>query len=277
LQLPISQMEKQQTLKSWEEFEPALRELQRSTHRPGRMLYRGHTDSSWRLDTTLERDVKTTFSISDYYRISQQVKPQVQPFTGQNWADLEFNVIDDLCRDYSKFSLELSFGRLPSYAYLAYLRHHGFPSPLLDWTASPYVAAYFAFRKPSREQYHAIYAYSEFGEGGKARGSRESAIYGFGPILSTHRRHFLQRSQYTICVQYDQSLPNQHEWRFASHEGVFNRNEQGQDFLTKFLIPSSERQKILKILDEFNLTSFSLFGSEESLMETLALQEFTLR
>jgi hypothetical protein len=34
--------------------------------------------------------------------------------------------------------------------------------------------------------------------------------------------------------------------------------------------------KVLRELDEYNVNSFSLFGSEESLMDTLATQEFCL-
>jgi hypothetical protein len=34
-----------------------------------------------------------------------------------------------------------------SYDFMTRLRHHGFPSPLLDWPQSPYTAAFFAFNK----------------------------------------------------------------------------------------------------------------------------------
>ena len=44
----------------------------------------------------------------------------------------------------------------------------------------------------------------------------------------------------------------------------------------RFNIPSTERKKVLRFLDEFNLNAYSLFGSEESLMNMLAVRAFDL-
>jgi len=42
-------------------------------------------------------------------------------------------------------------------------------------------------------------------------------------------------------------------------------------------MPASEQVYVLKQLEEYNLNAYSLFGSEESLMETLAIRELLLR
>ena len=43
--------------------------------------------------------------------------------------------------------------------------------------------------------------------------------------------------------------------------------------ITKVCIPRSERDKVMRRLEIMNIIRYSLFGNEESLMETLAYRE----
>jgi hypothetical protein len=75
-----------------------------------------------------------------------------------------------------------------------------------------------------------------------------------------------------MCLVFNQD----NEWRFSEHDDVLRGNETSQQNfdLWKFNISSSERLKVLRLL-EYNLNAFSLFGSEESLMETMALRKLS--
>src|SRR5215831_1616896 len=110
-------------------------------------LFRGHGDSRWQLDTTLQRNGHEKYPVRKYYDLISRIKPRIETFTGTNWETPAYSDLETLFREYELFSRRLSFGDLPAYKYMVYLRHHGFPSPLMDWTRSPYVAAYFAFRR----------------------------------------------------------------------------------------------------------------------------------
>lgn len=265
-------------LNAWEDFEEKVSELaQKRSERKSEAgqyissyLFRGHADSSWPLSSTLERFMNRMLTLEEYHRIVCATKPQVETFTGTKWEQVP--TIPQYLALIGKEAL-LPPGTFPAYEYLVYLRHHGFPSPLLDWTRSPYVAAYFAFRDVcSTAQSASIYAYCEYTAGHKSGSGSAPAISGLGPYVRSHRRHFQQQSQYTICtVHRDGKLC------YASHQDVFARNNEDQDELWKFNIPSSERTKVLKRLEQFNINAFSLFGSEDSLMETLSIREMVIR
>lgn len=261
-------------VQSWEEFEDQLRMLndERSaiyrerSLRPSPFLFRGERDEAWNLETTLERRSKKAWSFAEYFRLIAVAKPMIETFTDRRWEMPDYPELRDWAGKYD----HLKMTQFPGYDYLAYLRHHGFPSPLLDWTASPSVAAYFAFAR-AQEGRVAIYAYMEYAGAGKVGSSAHPQIVSFGPYVRSHTRHFLQQSQYTICAQYRDD-----EWWYVPHERVFETGSNTQDRLWKLTIPASERLKVLRRLDAFNLNEFSLFQTDEALLEMIATREIEL-
>ncbi len=262
---------------SWEEFEKKLEELstfwssirQSTPLLVSDPLFRGHSDAEWHLKTTLERYLKSPCSLYQYYRVVHAAKPRIETFTEKAWGIPTVSEYQEWLDNYDPFEV----GEFFAYEYMAYLRHHSFPSPLLDWTTSPYVAAYFAFRDiSSNSQAVAVFAYVEYTGQGKSSKVSESYIRTLGPYIRSHKRHFLQQSKYTICTILSDQGP-----LYKAHEEAFAHNREDQDLLWKFVIPATERTKALRKLDSYNINAYSLFSSEESLMETIAVSEFILR
>jgi len=256
------------------------------------LLFRGHHSACWSLQSTLERRKPNRFLVLKYYESILRCKPEIEMFTGLSWELCGIGEICNLLKDYDRFSRMLEGctddGRVLGDSYMAYLRHHGFPSPLVDWSRSPYVAAYFAFQAPGAQN-RAIYILAEKPDNTKGKASNEASIYSLRRVPKPHKRHYLQQSEYTACVQFNLndgwsfvpyetiershigSLENWHEVNQTSWSGVF------QDVIFKITMPSDIRLEILQRLDQFNLNAFSLFGSEESLMETMAFREIDLK
>jgi hypothetical protein len=198
---PKHQEVKVKKLNCWEEFENEVSAIfldiesrrKQTIFHVSHPLFRGHAKESWKLKTTLERYSEKVYSITDFYEILLSVKPAVASFTSKSWN------LDPKLRIDEKY-----YGPPPGYDFMIYLRHHGFPSPLLDWSRSPYIAAFFAFqpRLEKDESNIAIYVFVEYYERSEKVSPRRADyahIIGLGPYVQTHKRHFIQQCEYTIC------------------------------------------------------------------------------
>ena len=229
-------------------------------------IYRGVANEEWGLETTLERSGRVNEPFEEYLTSVDIAKRALESYSDKRW-DLE--KVDCLKIDPS--SLWRS-DVLPNYEFLIYLRHHGFPSPFLDWSMSRYVAAFFAFidADPKKVERCAIYEFTAFGgEGGTKSfcGHNDTPrICDLGHTIRAHKRHYMQQAEYTYCVK----ATDEAGLIFSPHS-----EEQGQ-YVKKYTLPTSERKKVLKSLQEMNITAYTLFGTEDSLIKTLSVDEYLI-
>ena len=206
-------------------------------------IWRGQSDSDWSLGTTLDRLLQRLNLIHDpaLEEISQK---HLQAFRlaargrrGNNPATLEE----------------------PEWWALG--QHFGLATPLLDWTRSPYAAAYFAFEDLAaapKSAYRAVYALDANAV------EKKNDELASGLSMETGR---------APVIQVLDSLSNENP-RLVSQGGLFTRAPIGtpieawvsqlfEDFeepvLLKVLIPDADRASCLRGLDRMNINHASLF------------------
>jgi FRG domain len=255
---------KETHVSTWRDCEQRLLKIEEENSKSlTGVWFRGVSNARWELKTTLERRTSRPHSVAEYFQLMSRVKPEIETFTGKTWELPEWSEPEN---DFGRY-----FRKHPALTFMTHLRHFGFPSPILDWSRSPYVAAYFAFAKVQAVKNVAIYVFSETPNNIKSGNALGPKIISHGGYaLKTHERHFRQQSSYTVCVAKEDACQR---WNFVSHQNIFSLNCEDQDRLYKITVPSSERLDVLRGLDRYNLNEHSLFGSEESLVETLAFRE----
>lgn len=270
-------------LKTWEDFAGAIHSVRerygsyqdpdfpmagQDYERRNTILFRGQADEQWLLSTTLERRATGQFDILKYLECAIRNLSEIESFTGRRWNIPPFREL----RKAVETSLACSFAVLPVYDYLVYLRHHGFPSPLLDWTESPYVAAYFGYIEPSDND-RAIFCFVDNTDGSKGATVGDALITQHGPYVTTDKRHFAQKAWYTICTKRNDQEKCDY---FCAHEEAFARDDETQDVLIKIVLPATDRRRALLSLNDYNINHFTLFQSEDSLVHAIASRVFDI-
>ena len=221
-------------LSSWEEFSNMVtgRLLNTSNY-----IWRGQRSPDWLLESTFNRMLKK-FDNNDSLRHLKRFKIGTG---GRGELNLENMGSDD--------------------EWWAAGLHNGPVTPLLEWTISPFIAAYFAFYEGDNEQ-------------------EKRAIYAFAPRVARVINKELKMknpgaSEDDLFVKYI-NLSFDDNSRLANQSGLFTKSPTGVDIerwvrenfsvvskakviLLKLTLPNAERTTILKVLNRMNINKSTLF------------------
>jgi hypothetical protein len=123
------------------------------------------------------------------------------------------------------------------------------------------------------EAAHSVSVYSMLRDSMRVSSNHTPTVDIMGPYIRTHRRHLIQQSPYSIRMLWHQGFA------FYSHDKALGTDGTlGIDGeLIRMTIPAKERTAALVDLDHMNINAFSLFGSEDSLVRTIARRDGLLR
>lgn len=193
------------------------------------LIFRGHASALWELQPTLDRG---------------------QPRFGDNEARSSYAAA--LVAEFKRQSLGIDHAPTNDADDVVWEllgRHYGLPTPLLDWTQSPFVAAYFAFDDPAIDT----------SEGDSV------AIW----VLDLARFAVRDPPPPIRIIDHDDFIRGNR--RAIAQRGVFMRFEETipwweqtmGDFSWKFVLPKSEQTAALVELDEMMITAPRLFHDLE--------------
>lgn len=225
---------------TWKEFKEIASD---DVEKDGAYIYRGQSNSTWPLKSSLFRTdiVKNSSDIIEYVNyILPQVQEPVEAWSRQSWNLSDYHGLAE---------------------FLAYLQHNGFPTPLLDFSVSPYVAAHFAFvgvdHFDPKSDEASIYRFNQklWGE----RFQEKTDIANVSPIVSVLRPYI--RGNHKMALQQGlflwANIPDV-EMHIKAHEEF-----EGQ-YLSKYTLDVTERPRVIRELSLMGISAVQLNPSIES-------------
>ncbi|MDE3023330.1 MAG: FRG domain-containing protein [Pseudomonadota bacterium] len=161
-------------------------------------------------------------------------------------------------------------------AFFNLVQHHGYPTPLLDWTYSPYVAAFFAFRNISSE------------EAKKSKLDERVRIYSFDMEKWINEMEQIQDIlPATLHISIGEFLTVENERMIPQQAVSFITNiddiesyiyiRQGMnncEYLSAMDIPVNSRDEVIQELNYMGITAGSLFPGLDGACEELKERNF---
>jgi hypothetical protein len=217
-------------VKTWDEFKRFVGTLE-----PYCFVFRGHEKSTWRLRTAFHRTGRASlmkFMIQDVPALHRHLS---------GLTAHHFDLNNSL--DYA--------------AFLHLAQHHGYPTPILDWTHSPFVAAYFAFKdlrrnlEPNQKVRILILNAREWNS------TTERAT-----VLMPGFLHMTMLEP--LATNNPRALPQQSVSSVTNVDDLENylsaiEKRNGKSYLSAIELPVSERQIVMQELALMGITAGSLF------------------
>jgi len=246
-------------ISSLEQFNAAIRDIRKDSAEATEILFRGQVDSSWMVKSTLERIGIPKIPCSEYYLFIDKIKPLINPFIESKYQ-----------RKATTAGYPINFGEydktswsLPELEYLTYLRHHGFPTPIIDWTKSPYVALFFSCEDFATSRTDGkVFVYSK-SNAASVEGSSIPTLQTIGEYVETDKRHVAQQSKYLVPIIYLK------EWQFITF-GTVSLAKQAFYTVKELEIESDAKAGIIRELTVMNINRFTMYLSEDSLIRNYA-------